>query len=260
MSWLSPRMRRPCLGPLGHLGGVGAEEERRHGQHAVNPDAVVQGHVMALHAPAPRLGIVDRVAEYGPGVQQGVADEGNAAAFLFQRAEDGFMVDDQLRLAVGIFGEPGSHECVGQLALLFVHVAEQQAVAVHRRVVPENPLAVVVVEADGRLLAGVESVQQRKGRAAHFGCGLRVGVRMVMRICRGHLSVPPWGIGKGILKTGDSVCVTARECQTRRGVGLRYERRPRCDRRRCSGRGFPDRASRISASDGSGFAVQQSAG
>ena len=134
--------------------------------------------MVSFHPPAPGFGIVGRVAENRPGVEQRVALPGNAALFLFQRAEDGFVVNNQARLAVGFLGEAGGHQGVSLPALLGGHIPQGQAVAVQRRVVPENAFAVVVAVADGGLLGGVQAGQQGDGGGAHFGGGL--GVRMVV--------------------------------------------------------------------------------
>ena len=121
------------------------------------------------------------------------------------------MLDDELGLAVGVLGEAGGHEGVGQLALLLVHVAELQAMAVHGRVVPEDALAVVVAEVDGRFLVGVQTVQQGQRGAAHLAGGLRVNMRVivvvVMGVGSGHVAVLRGECRKGMRNrnTGDSV-------------------------------------------------------
>ena len=137
-------------------------------------------NMVPLHPPAPGLGVVGRVAENRPGIQQRIPFPGHAALFLFQRPQHGFVVNNQPRLPVGLLGEAGGHQSVGQLPLLAAHIPQGKAVPVEGRVVPENPLAIVVAVADGRLLPGVQAGQQGHGGGAHLGGGLRVRMVVVM--------------------------------------------------------------------------------
>ena len=177
------------LGSLAHLGGIRAEEERRDGQYPVAPDAVVQRNVVSLHPPTPRLDVAGGVAEDGPGVPQRVPQERHAACFLLQRTQHLLVLDDQLGLPVGVLGQAGGHQCVGQSPLLLGHVPQHQAVPVHRRVIPEDPLAVVVAVADRGLLRCVQAIQQRQRRPAHLGCRLRVRMGMIVGVCSGHAGI-----------------------------------------------------------------------
>ena len=147
---------------LAHLGGVGAEEQRRHGDDLIAPHAVVDGQVMSLHSPAPGV-VTAGIAEHGPVVQLRVAYEGDLVPFPFQGTQYQLVLHDEVRLPVGLLGEAGGHQLQGRFALLLVHVAQRQAMAVERRVVPEDALAVQVMVGGFVPLGVVQAGQETPG-------------------------------------------------------------------------------------------------
>ena len=170
-----PRMRRPSFGAFAHLGRIGPQEERRHRDDLVAPDAVVDGQVVSLHPPAPRIGPAG-IPEDGPVVQLRIADECNLPPFDFQRPQHVLVLNDETGLLVRLVGQAGRQQLHGQLALVFVHIAQGQTVPVQRRVVPEDALAVQVVIGSLAPLLVVQA-RQPAARCVHHGGG-HVGVGM----------------------------------------------------------------------------------
>ena len=128
---------------------------------------------MTLDAPAPRL-LGARLAEDCEAVQLDIAHEGDHAHLFFQRAENVLMLDDLTRLLVRAGSQAALQQGESQLALVGVHVAQGQAVAVDGRVVPVHPLAVHILEGGPGLLFRGEAVEETAGGCAHLGGGLRL--------------------------------------------------------------------------------------
>ena len=149
-----------------HLGGICSEERRGYGYLLAADHGHIQGEVVTIDLPSPRLS-APRRAEHAEVVQPLQAVESERAVTRLQLPKYRLVADDRVGLPHSLGAEADGHQGLGGVQLRERHLAARKAGPRTRDIMPVLPL--VVVEREHRPLPQVRVLEIAEKRLRSLG-------------------------------------------------------------------------------------------
>ena len=158
---MRPQQRSRCR--------VRSQKARCRTHHLCVHNGVMDRHMVAAEAPAPRL-VTGRITEDPHEVQPGIATPLTSPCRRppLDRVQHILESHDRCHGHVSGLGQPGGHQPMGQTLLCGTHRRDRQTAVVRRRVEPSYAFVVIGHRPAGqRGLRLIERVDQRRGGVGH---------------------------------------------------------------------------------------------